>query len=74
MNYMLKELICIMLRLLALFLNKSISQGVVTIQVETSICLIYLEKSARNRAENYRPISMTSIVCKLLETLTKRML
>ena len=30
------------------------------------------KKGAKNRAENYRPISLTSIVCKLMEKFIKQ--
>ena len=29
------------------------------------------KKGARNKAENYRPVSLTSIVCKLIESFVK---
>ena len=29
------------------------------------------KKEARNKAENYRPISLTSIVCKMMESFVK---
>ena len=29
------------------------------------------KKGSRNKPENYRPVSLTSIVCKLLETLIR---
>ena len=37
---------------------------------KANISPIY-NKGARNRAENYRPISLTSIVCKIMESLIK---
>ena len=30
------------------------------------------KKGSRNRAENYRPIRLTSLVCKIMETFVKR--
>ena len=31
----------------------------------------YLKKGSRNKSENYRPVSLTSVICKLLERLIK---
>ena len=36
----------------------------------TNISPIF-EKGARNRAKNYRPVSLTSVVCKLMERFLK---
>ena len=32
------------------------------------------KKGARNRAENYRPVSLTSILCKLMESFVKEVI
>ena len=69
---MLKELISFMSRPIALLLNKSISQGVVPVDWKRAYVSPIYKKGPRNRAENYRPISLTSIICKLLETFIKR--
>ena len=70
---MLKELINIISRPVALLLNESISQGVVPVEWKKAFVSPIYKKGLRNRAENYRPISLTSIVCKLLETYIKRL-
>ena len=31
----------------------------------------YLKKVLRNKSDNYRPVSLKSVICKLLERLTK---
>ena len=31
----------------------------------------YFKKGSRNKSENYRPVSLTSVICKLLEKLIK---
>ena len=33
--------------------------------------LVLFKKGSRNKPENYRPVSLTSVVCKLLETLIR---
>ena len=37
---------------------------------ETNITPLF-KKGSRNKPENYRPVSLTSVVCKLLETLIR---
>ena len=37
---------------------------------EANITLLF-KKGSRNKPENYRPVSLTSVVCKLLETLIR---
>ena len=31
----------------------------------------YLKKGSRNKSDNYKPVSLTSVICKLLERLIK---
>ena len=33
--------------------------------------MLLFKKGSRNKPENYRPVSLTSVVCKLLKTLIK---
>ena len=55
---------------LALLLNKTMDEGCIL----RSWKLVYISifnKGARNKAENYRPISLTSLVCKFMESFVK---
>ena len=43
-------------------------------QISTPLAKLFnllLEEGSRNKPENYRPVSLTSVVCKLLETLIR---
>ena len=59
-------------RVIAFLLIKSMGQGVIPKDWKrANVSLIY-KKGSRNCAENYRPISLTSLICKLMETFVKR--
>ena len=36
-------------------------------RIERSNHYIIIKKSSRNKSKNYRPVSLTSVICKLLE-------
>ena len=56
---------------LGLLVSKTIKDGNISEDWnKANISPIY-KKGSRNRAENYRPISLTSIVCKIMESLIK---
>ena len=56
---------------LALIMNKALHNGTIPKDwKEANVSPIY-KKGARNNAENYRPISLTSICCKIMETIVK---
>ena len=42
-----------------------------TLRLESSVISPICKSGARNKAENYRSISLTSIVCKLMESFVK---
>ena len=71
---MLKELVDIMAGPIALLLNRTIHEGVIPIDWKKANVSPIFKKGSRSRASNYRPISLTSIVCKLMETFVKRRL
>ena len=56
---------------LTLLMNVSLSQGVLPQDWKKAFVSPIYKKGARNRAENYRPISLTSIAGKLMEKLVK---
>ena len=56
---------------LAMLMNKTLEEGRIPGDWSNAFISAIFKKGARNRAENYRPISLTSIVCKLMESLIK---
>ena len=49
------------------FFQASIDQGVIPKEWKKADVVPIFKKGAKNRPENYRPVSLTSITCKLLE-------
>ena len=56
---------------LTTIMNKSIDCGVLPQDWKNAFVSPIYKKGARNLAENYRPISLTSIACKLMEKLVR---
>ena len=56
---------------ISLLLNKTLTTGTIPGDWKKARVAPIFKKGARNKAENYRPISLTSIVCKLMETFVK---
>ena len=56
---------------LALLMNATFNESVLPKDWKKAFVSPIYKKGARNRAENYRPISLTSVVCKLMEKLVK---
>ena len=56
---------------LAIFFNLSLEEGIVPSEWKEANITPLFKKGSRNKPENYRPVSLTSVVhvCKLLETL-----
>ena len=48
-----------------------IEDGIVLSGWKQANIMPLFEKGSRNKSENYRPVSLTSVVCKLLETLIR---
>ena len=48
----------------------SLKEGVVPFEWKEANIPLF-EKGSRNKSENYRPVSLTSVICKLLERLIK---
>ena len=65
------ELVDVLSRPIALLLNKTIEEGDIPVEWKSAYISPIYKKGARNRAENYRPISLTSIVCKIMESFVK---
>ena len=49
----------------------SLEEGVVLLEWEDANIKPLFKKGSRNKSENYRPVSLTSVICKLLERLIK---
>ena len=52
---------------ISLFFQASLNQGIIPDDWKTANVVPVFKKGERNKAENYRPISLTSVTCKLLE-------
>ena len=69
---MLKELAAQVSEPLATIMNKSISEGCLpTDWKKAHVTPIYKNKGARNLPINYRPVSLTSIACKAMESILR---
>ena len=56
---------------LARVFNLSLKEGVVPFEWKEANIISLFKKGSRNKSENYRPVSLTSVICKLLERLIK---
>ena len=56
---------------LAAVFNLSTEEGVVPLEWKEANIIPLFKKGSRSKSENYRPVSLTSVVCKLLERLIK---
>ena len=56
---------------LAIFFNLSLEEGIVPSEWKEANITPLFKKGSRKKPENYRPVSLTSVVCKLLETLIR---
>ena len=51
--------------------NLSLGEGIVPPEWKEAHITPLFKKGSRNKPDNYRPVSLTSVVCKLLETLIR---
>ena len=56
---------------LARVFNLSLNEGVVPFEWKEANIIPLFKNGSRNKSENYRPVSLTSVICKLLERLIK---
>ena len=56
---------------LARMFNLSLKEGVVPFKWKKANIIPLFKKGSRNKSDNYRPVSLTSVICKLLERLIK---
>ena len=56
---------------LAKLFNLSLEEGIVRLEWKEANITPLFKKGSRNKPKNYRPVSLTSVVCKLLKTLIR---
>ena len=56
---------------LAKLFNLSLREGIVPPEWKEANITLLFKKGSRNKSDNYRPVSLTSVVCKLPETLIR---
>ena len=56
---------------LAIIFNLSLQDGIVPHEWKCANVIPLFKKGSRCKAENYRPVSLTSVICKLLESLIR---
>ena len=56
---------------LAHVFNKSLQEGIVPLEWKEGNIIPLFKKGSRNVSVNYRPVSLTSIMCKVLETIVR---
>ena len=68
---LLKEIVEQISTPLAKLFNLSLEEGIVPSEWKQANIMPLFKKGSRNKPENYRPVSLTFVVCKLLETLIR---
>ena len=56
---------------LAHVFNMSLQEGIVPLEWKEANIIPLFTKGSRNKSVNYRPVSLTSVICKLLETIIR---
>ena len=56
---------------LAHVFNMSLKEGIVPFEWKEANIIPLFKKGSRNKSVNYRPVSLTSVICKLLETIIR---
>ena len=56
---------------LAHVLNMSLQEGIIPLEWKEANIIPLFKKDSRNKAVNYRSVSLTSMICKLLETIIR---
>ena len=68
---LLKEIVEQISTPLAKLFNLSLEEGIVPSEWKEANITPLFKKASRDKPENYRPVSLTSVVCKSLETLIR---
>ena len=56
---------------LAHVFNMSLQEGIVPLEWKEANIIPSFKKGSRNKSVNYRPVSLTSVICKLLKTIIR---
>ena len=56
---------------LAHVFNMSLQEGIVPLEWKEANIIPLFKKGSRNKSVNYRPLSLTSVICKLLESIIR---
>ena len=56
---------------LAHVFNMSLQEGIVPLELKEANSIPLFKKGSRNKSVNYRPVSLTSVICKVLETIIR---
>ena len=67
----LKETVEQMCTPLAHVFNLSLQEGIVPLEWKEANIIPLFKKGSRNKSVNYRPVSLTSVICKVLETIIR---
>ena len=67
----LKNITDLIIEPLTILFQKSLNEGVVPPQWLNGCITAIHKKEERNLCENYRPVSITSIICKLMESIIR---
>ena len=57
---------------ISLLLNRTMEEGGIPTEWKSANVSPMYKKGSKNKAANYRPISLTSIICKIMESLSKK--
>ena len=68
---MLKELVDFITEPITIIFNRSMNEGILPNDWKVAHITAIYKKGDSSNPENYRPISLTSVICKMLETLVK---
>ena len=68
---LLKEIVEHIRKPLAKVFNLSLEEGIVPSEWKEANITLLFKKGSRKKPENYRPVILTSVICKLLETLIR---
>ena len=52
-------------------INVSLQEGIVPFEWKEANIIPLFKKGSRNKYVNYRPVSLTSVICKVLETIIR---